>query len=257
VTDDRLRSALQHTQRAAIGLVRRYHRVEITGDLTAPDRPVLFVGNHGFGTLFDLNVLMALAALQDMGLERPVTVLVHRLAWTLGLGPLLERVDACEASAEAACAAFASGQHVLVFPGGDVDAFKARADRDRIVFGGRTGFARLAKERGVPIVPIVTAGTGDTLLVLSDGQHLAQLLRLDRLLRLKAVPVSVSIPWGLNIGLVGFLPYLSVPVKLRTEVLPPMTSQPEETAEDFAARIEEAMGRALDRQAHQDRERTE
>jgi len=113
------------------------------------------------------------------------------------------------------------------------------------MFGGRSGFARLAMEAGVPIVPIVTAGAGNSLLVLSDGQKLAKGLRLDRLVRLKALPVSVSIPWGLNVGLVGLLPYIPLPTKLRTRVLPRMWQEADETREAFAHRVEQAMQTAL------------
>jgi 1-acyl-sn-glycerol-3-phosphate acyltransferase len=231
---------------ALVAATRRYHRLQITGDLAAPESPVLFVSNHGFGSLLDLNVITAYAAFEDMDLDLPVTALVHELAWTLGLGPWLETLGAQKAGAEAAKAALEKGHHVLVFPGGDLDAFKAHGDRNRIVFGGRSGFARLAMEAGVPIVPIVTAGAGDTLLVLSDGQRLAKALRLDRLLRLKALPVSLSVPWGLNVGLVGFAPYVPLPVQLRTEVLSPMTAGPDESHQQFAARVERAMTRALD-----------
>ena len=59
---------------------------------------------------------------------------------------------------------------MVVFPGGDLDAFKSWTDRNQIVFGARSGFARLAIEHHVPIVPIVTAGAGESLLVLTDGE---------------------------------------------------------------------------------------
>lgn len=238
---------LDAARRAIVAATRRYHRLQVTGELAAPDSPVLFVSNHGFGSLFDLNVITAYAAFEDMELDRPVTALVHQLAWTLGLGRWLEAMDAQKASAEAAADAFLKGHHVLVFPGGDLDAFKPHGQRNRIVFGGRHGYARLALEAGVPIVPIVTAGAGDTLFVLSDGQRLAKALRLDRLLRLKAVPVSISVPWALNVGLVGFAPYVPLPVQLRTEVLSPMTAHPDESAGQFAGRVERAMTSALDR----------
>jgi len=237
---------IDRLQQAGLDLVRRYHRLEITGALETPGQPTLFVANHGFGSLLDLNVFATLAALQDLRLDRPLTVLVHQIAWTVGLGPLLERLGCRPASSTAAREALAAGRHVLVFPGGDIEAFKAHKDKDRIIFSGRTGFARLAIEAGVPIVPIVTAGAGDTLYVLSDGQELARTLKLDRLLRLKALPVSVTIPWGVNIGIAGFLPYLPVPVQLRTAVLPSVTPSTDESAPDFARRVEAAMQAALD-----------
>ena len=134
---------------------------------------------------------------------------------------------------------------VVVFPGGDVDAMKPFEDRNRIVFGGRSGFARLAIENKVPIVPIVTAGAGESLLVLTSGQRLARAARLDKLLRLKTVPVTVSLPWGLNIGAVGVLPYLPLPTKLDTRVLAVIDQLDDEQPEHYAARIHAEMQRAL------------
>jgi 1-acyl-sn-glycerol-3-phosphate acyltransferase len=132
-----------------------------------------------------------------------------------------------------------------VLPGGDLDAFKSWEDRNRIVFGSRTGFARLAMQHHVPIIPIVTAGAGESLLVLSSGERLARAMQLDKLLRVKAFPVSVSLPWGINVGAVGLLPYLPLPSKLRTRVLPVLTADPDEDAETYAARVESAMQGAL------------
>ena len=88
-------------------------------------------------------------------------------------------------------------------PGGDLEAGKSFGHRNEIVFAGHTGFARLAIEEGVPIVPIVVSGAGDTLLVLSDGQGLARRLRLPSVVRMKTLPVmcrsrgvSASVPPG-------------------------------------------------------------
>jgi hypothetical protein len=60
------------------------------------------------------------------------------------------------------------------------------------------------------------------------------------------LPISFTFPWGLNIGVAGMLPYVALPTKLVTAVLPPMTPHPAETAEDFASRIESAMQARLD-----------
>lgn len=111
--------------------VRRYHRLEIEHDVASIDEPVLFVANHGFGGIFDLNVLAVGAALENLELDRPVTILTHQLAWTLGVGPLIEHLGARPASQTSAQEAFAEGHHVLVFPGGDLDAFKSWGESPR------------------------------------------------------------------------------------------------------------------------------
>ncbi len=240
-----LDKALAAFRRRAIDFVRRYNRLQIDLDTTTFTGPVLFVANHGFGGLFDLNVLAVCAALEDLQLDRPVTFLAHQLAWTLGVGPLIEHLGAQLASHDSAQRAFEEGHHVVVFPGGDLDAFKSWTDRNQIVFGGRSGVARLAIEDHVPIVPIVTAGAGESLLVLAESERLARGLRLDKLLRLKALPITVSLPWGVNIGGVGLLPYLPLPAKLHTRVLASIEARPGEDAEAFAARVHTAMQDAL------------
>lgn len=240
-----LDSSLAAVRRMAIDFVRRYNRLEIDLETTTLTEPVLFVANHGFGGIVDLNVLALGAVLEELALDRPVTFLTHQLAWTLGVGPIVERLGARPASRESAHEAFAAGQHVVVFPGGDLDAAKSWNDRNHIVFGGRHGFARLAIEEQVPIVPIVTAGAGESLLVLTNGERLARALRLDKLLRVKALPASISLPWGFNVGAVGMLPYLPLPTKLQTRVLAATTARPGEDADAYGARIEAAMQDAL------------
>ncbi len=232
-------------RRLGIEFVRRYHRLEIEASPLTFDEPVLFVANHGFGGVFDLNAFAIGAALDQLELDRPLTILMHQLAWTMRVGALFEPLGARPANQDSALTAFADGHHVLVLPGGDLDAFKPWSERNRIVFGGRSGFAALAMDVDVPIVPIVTAGAGESLLVVSSGERLARALRLDKALRLKALPVTVSLPWGVNVGAVGMLPYLPLPSKLRTRVLAPMTATAGETREEYAGRVQAVMQAAL------------
>ena len=238
---DDLDEALPAFLDQAVSFVRRYNRLEVDLQTPAPEEPVLFVANHGFGGIFDLNVMAANAALEDLDLDRPVNFLTHQLAWTLGVGRVIEHLGARPASNESAVEAFAEGNHVMVFPGGDVEAAKSYSHRNEVIFGGRSGFARLAMEQQVPIVPIVTSGAGESLLVLSDGKRLAKKLKLDKLLRLKALPVSLSFPWGLSVGAVGQLPYLPLPTKLRTAVMLPMMPKKGEEPQGFADRVQNAM----------------
>ena len=47
----------------------------------------------------------------------------------------------------------------------------------------------------MPIVPLVAIGGQETAIFLC-GERLARALQLDRLFRLKVLPISLSIPWG-------------------------------------------------------------
>jgi hypothetical protein len=65
---------------------------------------------------------------------------------------------------------------------------------------------------------VVTIGGQETALWLSRGDWLARLLRLDKMLRLKVLPILIAPPWGLDIG--DFLPRIPLPAKVTIEVLP-------------------------------------
>jgi hypothetical protein len=66
----------------------------------------------------------------------------------------------------------------------------------------------------------VSIGGQETALFLSRGEWLARLLGLDKLFRLKVLPISLSIPWGLNIG--DMLGHIPLPSKISIQVLPPI-----------------------------------
>ena len=72
----------------------------------------------------------------------------------------------------------------------------------------------------MPIVPIVSAGGQETALFLSRGEGLARLLRLDKLFRLKVLPISLAVPWGLNIG--DMLGHFPLPAKISVRALKPI-----------------------------------
>ncbi|OUC79389.1 1-acyl-sn-glycerol-3-phosphate acyltransferase [Gordonia lacunae] len=235
--DERARRLVDLT--VAVG--RLYHRISAEQRAPMPAGPVLFVANHGFGGVFDLNVLAFASAYDRIGDRRRVAILTHQIAWTLGVGPILEKFDAVPASHGAGLRALRSGNHALVFPGGDIDGFKSWTDRNKVLFAGRTGFAKLAMVADVPIVPVVTAGAGESLVVLGAGRRLARLAGLGRLLRLKSFPLTVSLPWGINAGLVGLLPYLPFPTKLTTTILPPMRPNHGESVDHYASRVHSAM----------------
>jgi len=229
---------------AVLEAVRRYHRHDVLIDAEPPREPVLFVGNHGFGTVTDPNVLAVAASLRQRA--RQQTYLVHDMAWTLGVGGLVAAFGGAPASEESAVEAWTHGRDVVVFPGGDREAGKSWRDRNRVMFNGRSGFGRLAMDHDKAVVPVVTAGAGEGAFVLTDGERLASAVGLDRALRYKVLPVSLSVPWGLSVGLSGLLPYLPLPSKLVTAILPAMRPAEGEDAGGFAQRVEDAMQSRMD-----------
>ena len=233
--------------------LRPWLRYRIEGIDRIPEGPALYVANHNGGMLAPEAFLFGSAMFRARGIVDMPYGLGHEVAITM---PLLHQIvvplGAVRASHDNAQALFTRGHKVLVFPGGDQDAFRPFAARDEIRFGGRQGYIRLALRHSVPIVPVVTAGAHATLLILGDAQWLARALGLERRLRLKAFPVALSVPWGLTVGMLP--PHLPLPVRVRARVLDPIhfDRSGSAAAEDQAyvdacdARVQAAMQGCLD-----------
>jgi 1-acyl-sn-glycerol-3-phosphate acyltransferase len=130
----------------------------------------------------------------------------------------LSRYGTVPASPENMARALERDAALLVYPGGDHETYRPSWESAKIDFAGRTGFARLAIEHGVPIVPIVAIGGQETALFLGRGRRLSKLFRLDSLLRLKVFPVQLAPPFGLTIlDMPGRIP---LPSKIVVRALP-------------------------------------
>jgi 1-acyl-sn-glycerol-3-phosphate acyltransferase len=169
------------------------------------------------------DTLVWLGAYYTAGRETPLLTLAHDGmfdAYPGSVARTLSRMGALRAGRDNALAALRSGCAVQVYPGGDHDACRSFWRRNEIVFAGRTGYVELARDAGVPIVPIVSIGGHETLMILWDGASLAERLPFARRQRLRALPLSLSVPWGLWLGpLPGYLP---LPAKIVVRVLDPI-----------------------------------
>src|SRR5437762_11731835 len=198
-----------------------YFRGEVRGLGNIPEEgPVLLVGNHSGGNVTPDTHVFTLAFSAYFGVERRFHQLAHNLVLSMpGLGAL-RKYGTVAASPENSRKALETGAALLVYPGGDYEVHRPSWESARVDFNGRKGYIRLALEHDVPIVPLVALGGQETALFLSRGERLAKLLRLDRLFRLKVLPISLAIPWGLNIG--DFLGHWPLPAKIQMRALPPI-----------------------------------
>jgi 1-acyl-sn-glycerol-3-phosphate acyltransferase len=198
-----------------------YFRGEVRGLGNIPeDGPILMVGNHSGGNLTPDTNVFTLAFTAYFGVERTFHQLAHNLVLSMpGLG-FLRKFGTVAASHENAEKALKAGAALLVYPGGDYEVHRPSWESNKVDFGGRKGFIRLALNHDVPIVPIVSIGGQETALFLSRGEGLAKALMLDRFFRLKVLPISLALPWGLNIG--DMLGHIPLPAKITIEALPPI-----------------------------------
>jgi 1-acyl-sn-glycerol-3-phosphate acyltransferase len=237
-------------------LCRLWFRLEVQGLSELPEGPALVAANHNSGTMFLEALGFAAQAHRATG-ELWCGLAHDALMEAPGLGALLGRLGGVRARHDAAHRAFAKGRKVLVFPGGNAEAFRTFRRRHEVDLQGRRGFLRLAVRAQVPICPVVFIGGHEGFIVLREGRRLAKLLRADRWLRSETWPVMLALPWGLA---VGPLPHLPLPVRCTVRVLPPIhtagrldpaQADDEEAMTALYEEVQGAMQRALDELAAQ------
>jgi 1-acyl-sn-glycerol-3-phosphate acyltransferase len=200
-------------------LASLWFRGEVRGLGNIPDSgPVLLVGNHSGGNITPDTIVFTLAFNTYFGVERAFYQLAHNLVLSMPALGSLRKFGTVAASPDKAREALESGAALLVYPGGDYEVHRPTWQRNRVDFDRRKGFIRLALQQDVPVVPVVSIGGQETALFLSRGEGLARLLALDRLFRLKVLPISLALPWIINVG--DMLGHIPLPAKITVETLP-------------------------------------
>lgn len=203
-----------------------------------PEAPVLVISNHSGGVLIPDAWGLGWVWYDHFGFDRPLHGLAHEMLFKVrGTGEPFARIGALKASRANAITAMRDWRHdIAVMPGGDVDVFRPYADRFKVSFGGRKGYARIALQAGVPIVPVANSGAHETLIVLKRGRRIARALGLHKLTRSDVFPISLSVPWGLTIGPVPNLPF---PARFRYRFGAPIQLEDEPVEEPTQAQIDE------------------
>ncbi len=154
----------------AVGLLELLMSPVTTGLERAPrEGPVLFVGNH---EVYGLDVPMVCLEIYEKT-GRPVRGLGDHNHFALpGWGELLRRFGGVDGTRENCARLFEAGEQVLVFPGGGREVMKRKGEKYHLIWKHRIGFARLAIEHGVPIVPFATIGIEDMVEIVLDANDL-------------------------------------------------------------------------------------
>jgi 1-acyl-sn-glycerol-3-phosphate acyltransferase len=199
---------------------RAWFDLEVRGTEHLPAGAALVVGNHTSGITFVEALGWGARLFVDGHMPAPWHGLAHDGIVDMPfVGPFLVRAGAVRATHANADAAFRADRKVVVFPGGNPEAFRPWRERAKIRLQGRTGFLRLALRHRVPIVPVVFHGGHDGFVVLAENRWLARATGARRLLRTDVWPLYAGLPWGLMLGPMFHLP---LPVKVTTQILPPI-----------------------------------
>jgi 1-acyl-sn-glycerol-3-phosphate acyltransferase len=227
---------VRFTQRIGGPLVRLSYRPSLDGFENLPSEgPFLLVANHsaglGIAEIFSFYTLY----FARFGAGRKLAGFALPLDWHIpGMRALVEAAGAIPSSYAAARHALAAGVPILMFPGGDYETTRPIWQAHRVDFGGRKGFLRIAREAGVPVVPLGIRGSHFTAPILWRSELLATLLVAPRLIGQKRWGVSllgllgavlllalVPLPWSLFwvwlwLGSPAtFLPWIPWTVRLR------------------------------------------
>ncbi len=196
-----------------------YCRLCVDGLENIPAGPVIFAANHN-GGIAGPDLACTLSTLwRALGPQAPLYALAHDFVmrhFTL-VGRAIQRLGAVRASRANADRILGEGASFLVYPGGDLEAYRHARRRDEVVLGERTGFIRAAQRARAPVVPIVAHGAHRSAYIFHEGERLARSLRLKRWARLERFPLALALPWGLAPG--PWLPYAPLPFAIRLRVL--------------------------------------
>ena len=236
-----------------VRLARRYldpvvqlcHRPTLDGAEHLPrSGPFLLVANHSAGLGIAEILTFIVLYLRHVGPERPLAGFAHPLGFRIApLSTFLRSLGAIPSTYAAAEDALSRGVPLLVFPGGDHETLRPIWQANRVDFGGRLGFLRIARAAGVPIVPLGIRGGHFTGPVLFRSKLLATVLVAPRLVGSKrwgvsllgaigavAIVVGVNASWPVQAALVWlwlgspltFSPF--IPWTLRMRIGPPIAA---------------------------------
>ncbi|PSF37152.1 glycerol acyltransferase [Aphanothece hegewaldii CCALA 016] len=211
-------------------IYRYYFRVKTDGWHHIPSTgQVLLVGSHNGGLAIPDMSMMMYDWFRRFGTERLIYGLSHPSVWKNHPYPfftkLAMQVGAIPATPRMAFAALRKGSSLLVYPGGARDLFRPYTQRNQIYFAGQKGFIKLALQQELPIIPLISKGAHETLIILGDLSEWIEPFRTWGFSGLfpeglEVFPFYLGLPWGLAIGP---LPNIPFPVQIHTRVCPPIT----------------------------------
>ncbi|MGK7931318.1 MAG: glycerol acyltransferase [Microcystaceae cyanobacterium] len=206
-----------------------YFRVTTEGWEQIPtDKQVMLVGSHNGGLASPDTTMMFYDWVGHFGSERPLYGLMHPYVWNADprLAAMVVKAGAVRAHPKMAIAALEQGSNVLVYPGGAVDVFRPHYQREKIEFNNNKAFVKLALRYNVPIIPLISVGSHDTLFVIENVYPLVKQLHewgvFPWLYDLDPVvfPIYLGLPWIISIGP---LPNIPLPIQIHTKVGQPIT----------------------------------
>lgn len=172
--------------------VERYFQYRIHGLERVPaSGPALLVLNHG---PVPLDAPLLGKAIYERHGRLPRGLTDHLVFKTPGMRELFMAVGAVDGRHDTADDLLESGNLVIVMPGGAPEAFKSSSRAYELFWRQRTGFARLAIRKQVPVVPAACVGIDELYTVPWDMFEAGR-----KLLGVRSLPLGIL--WGRGPGI--------------------------------------------------------
>lgn len=224
--DDRSVENIQRSLPLLEWIAHTYFKTQTDGWEQVPDGQVMLIGSHNGGLAAPDTLTMTHEWFRQFGPERPTYVLMDVKMWQVMpvVARLAVHLGAIRAEPRMALAALERGASLVIYPGGAKDAFRPYALRHRICLNGQHGFIKLALEHKLPIVPMISYGAHETLMVLAEIYDALQAIAPGPIpwpfgIDPGVLPIYLGLPWGLAIGP---LPNIPFPKPIHTRICPPI-----------------------------------
>ncbi len=138
-----------------------WHRATLGGGEHLPEGPALLVGNHG---LFGLETPVFFYLVYQQTGRVPVGLADKTVFGAPPVKQILEQLGGVPGTRDNALSLLRAGRVVVCYPGGSREVFKGPERRYALQWERARGFARVAIEAQVPVIPFAGLGVDDTFL---------------------------------------------------------------------------------------------
>jgi hypothetical protein len=164
-------------------------RIDIMGQENLPTSGAIVVANHNSGALIESHSLVFL--FNERGI--PALGLNHRALFKIPfVGGYFEKIGAIPATREATTEALKKDFPVLIFPGGNREAFRPLSEESKQGQNWSSGWSELAEAQQVPVVVVKFSGSHRINPIFFCSEILSKILILPWLLKVKYFPLSLA-----------------------------------------------------------------
>lgn len=153
--------------------IARAHDFGCVGLEQLPEGPALLVGYHGSPALDAFLLGMLIYAEQG----RAVRGIGHKALFNMPVfGRMVRGFGMLDGSERSLSEATAAGELLLVLPGGTRECFRSSRTRYEMEWGRRQGYARLAVQHQLPVLPFASSGVDELYHIVGDGYRISKRL---------------------------------------------------------------------------------